>query len=142
MATGNQTAGEGEGLHVHGLAGVILWTSADRFEAMRRFYVEQLGLTPQPTRRQGHVAFSWGTPPRHARLIVGVHEGVSGANPQPDRIMVNLLTLDIRGAAEAMRARGVTFTEEPREQSWGGWIATLHDPDGNTIQLLQPAPEG
>lgn len=125
-----------------GLAGVILWTAADRFEAMRRFYVEQVGLAPQPSRREGHVAFSWGTPPRHVRLIVGVHDAVSGANPDPERLMVNLLTFDIEGTAAGMRERGVAFTEEPHAQSWGGWIATFRDPDGNTIQLLQPAPEG
>ena len=128
------------GAGIEGLAGVILWTSPDRFEAMRRFYVERVGLAPQPTNRAGHVAFSWGTPPRHVRLIVGVHEGVRGPNPDPERVMVNLLTSDVPALAARMRERGVEFTEV-REQSWGGWIATFRDPDGNTIQLLQPAPE-
>lgn len=127
---------------IEGFAGVILWTSAERFEAMRRFYVEQVGLEPQPTNRAGHVAFSWGTPPRHVRLIVGVHEHVSGANPDPERIMVNLLASDVPALAGEMRARGVTFLEGPSRQSWGGWIATFRDPDGNTVQLLQPAPDG
>ncbi len=126
---------------IEGLAGVILWTSAERFEAMRRFYVEQVGLSPQPSNRTGHVAFSWGEPPRHVRLIVGVHQGVTGANPDPERIMVNLLASDVPALAAEMRARGVEFVEEPREQSWGGWIATFRDPDGNTVQLLKPAPE-
>lgn len=126
------------GPRVEGLAGVILWTSADRFEAMRRFYVEQVGLQPQPTKRQGHVAFSWGAPPRHVRLIVGVHDAVSGVNPEPERVMVNLLAPDVPALVDAMQHRGVTFVEVS-QQSWGGWIATFRDPDGNTIQLLQPA---
>lgn len=126
---------------IEGLAGVILWTAPDRFEAMRRFYTEQVGLAPQPTTREGHVAFSWGTPPRHVRLIVGVHQGVSGTNPDPERLMVNLLASDVEALAVEMRSRGVAFIEGPRRQSWGGWIATFRDPDGNTVQLLQPAPD-
>jgi predicted enzyme related to lactoylglutathione lyase len=124
---------------VEGIAGVMLWTSAERFAAMRRFYVEQVGLTPDPSRRSDHVAFSWGEPPRHVRLIVGVHEGVSGPSHDPDRVMVNLLVSDIEPLAEAMAARGVVLDQPPTAMSWGGWIATFRDPDGNTVQLLQPA---
>ena len=29
------------------LAGVLVWTTHERFEAMRRFYVETVGLTPR-----------------------------------------------------------------------------------------------
>ncbi|MEX2373859.1 MAG: VOC family protein [Dehalococcoidia bacterium] len=122
---------------IEGFAGVILGVAADRFEAMRRFYVEQVGLTPQSS-REGHVAFSWGTPPDHVRLIVAAHSDVTGANPDPARVMVNLLTHNIERAAARMRAAGVDI-DGPRAQSWGGWIATFHDPDGNTVQLLQPA---
>ncbi|MCK9486618.1 MAG: hypothetical protein M0R73_07945 [Dehalococcoidia bacterium] len=124
---------------VEGLASIVIWTNADRFEAMRAFYTDRLGLTPQPTNREQHVAFSWGEPPTNIRLIIGVHSGVTGPNTDPDRLMVNLLTFDIAGLAAAMKARGVTFFAEPYAQSWGGQIATIRDPDGNTIQLLQPA---
>ena len=34
---------------------------------------------------------------------------------------------------------GVTFTREPSQEPWGGWIATIRDPDGNVVQLLQPS---
>jgi len=126
--------------NIEGIAGVMLWTSADRFAAMRRFYVERVGLVPDVSRRTDHVAFSWGEPPRHVRLIVGVHDGVDGASREPDRVMVNLLVRDIEGLADGMAARGVEFVQPPTAMSWGGWIATFRDPDGNTIQLLQPSP--
>lgn len=132
-------AGPGDGFD--GLAGVIFWTAPERFEAMREFYVERVGMHPQPARRAGHLAFAWGTPPDYVRLIIGVHDGVQGANPQPERTMVNLLTYDLEHLAAAMTSRGVEFTEGPMRMSWGGWIATFRDPDGNTVQLLQPAPQ-
>lgn len=136
-AAGN--AGNAGDPGIAGLAGVMLWTSAARFEAMRAFYVEQVGLTPDPSRRPQHLAFSWGEAPHHVRLIVGVHEGVSGANPDSERTMVNLLTPHLEETATAMAARGVEFVQPPQRMGWGGWIATFRDPDGNTLQLLQPA---
>lgn len=36
---------------------------------------------------------------------------------------------------EAMRARGVTITEEPHESD-SGWMAFIEDPDGYEIELL------
>lgn len=124
---------------IAGLAGVMLWTDAARFEAMRAFYVERVGLTPDRSRRPQHLAFSWGEPPHHVRLIVGVHEGVTGPNRDPERTMVNLLTPDLEATAAALATRGVEFTQQPQRMSWGGWIATFQDPDGNTLQLLQPS---
>lgn len=129
----------GDAPRIEGIGSIVIWTSAERFEAMRAFYTDRLGLTPQPTTRQQHVAFSWGTPPTNIRLIIGVHSGVTGQNTDPDRLMVNLLTFDMPALVATMKSRGVTFLAEPKAGPWGGQFATIRDPDGNTIQLLQPA---
>lgn len=44
---------------ITGLAGVLLWTARERYSAMRRFYVETLGLVPRSDRAE-FVSFAWG----------------------------------------------------------------------------------
>ena len=41
---------------------------------------------------------------------------------------------DVRAAYRQLGARGVTFTSEPKEQSWGAF-AIFKDPDGNQFVL-------
>lgn len=120
---------------ITGIASLMLWTDAERFPALRNFYVEQVGLLPDSDRSE-RVAFSWGTPPHHMRLIISVHSEVNGPNRDPNRLMLNFLVEDAQAVAARLRAAGVDV-DEPRQQGWGGWVATFHDPDGNTVQLLQ-----
>jgi predicted enzyme related to lactoylglutathione lyase len=120
---------------ITGLAGVLVWTSADRFEAMARFYRDTLAL-PVRTARDGFVSFAW---PGDVRLTVTVHDRVDGVAHDPDRLMINLHVADIAAVAARLGDAGVTFDRHPEREPWGGWIATFHDPDGNTLQLLQPA---
>lgn len=117
-----------------GLSGVLVWTEAERYAAMRAFYIETLGLTPRSD-REHFVNFDWGA----QRLTVSVHEGVSGAARDPLRLMINLGVDDIHAAAARLSSNGLKFTRTPEQEPWGGWVATFHDPDGNTLQLLQTA---
>lgn len=123
---------------ISGLTGVLVWTSEDRFPAMRDFYVETLGLPPR-SQRPHFVNFAWGD----ARLTVSVHAAVSGVTREPLRLMINLAVSDIHAAHARLAAAGVSFTRPPEREPWGGWIATFADPDGNTLQLMQlPDAEG
>ena len=115
-----------------GLSGVLVWTEAARYPAMRAFYVHTLGLTPRSDRER-FVNFDWGA----QRLTVSVHEDVADATTDPLRLMVNLDVDDIHAVAARLAANGVEFTRAPEQEPWGGWVATFHDPDGNTLQLLQ-----
>jgi len=122
-----------------GLAGVMVNTTRERWPAMRRFYVEVLGLTPR-TDRDGFVSFQWGAPPHDCRLTVTVHSQVAGPAVDPARTLLNLGVDDIEAAAARIRAAGGRFVREPVRERFGGYIATLVDPDGNYVQLMQPAP--
>ncbi len=117
---------------ITGLAGVLVWTEAARFPAMRRFYVETLGLRPRSD-RDGFVNFAWDD----QRLTVAVHAGVAGAARDPLRLMLNLRVVDIDAAYRRLAAAGVAFTRPPEMEPWGGRVATFGDPDGNTLQLMQ-----
>lgn len=121
------------------LTSVLLFTTAERFAAMRAFYAETLGLEAGGNTRGGNrVAFSWGAPPNLLRLIISVHDGVDGPTHDPHRTMLNFQVDDILATSARLGAAGVEFTRPPSEEPWGGGIATFHDPDGNIVQLLQP----
>lgn len=123
------------------LTSVLLFTSAERFPAMRAFYAETLGLEAGAGHGQEQrVAFSWGAPLLLLRLILSVHDRVEGAAGDPFRVLLNLQVDDIHAVAARLGAAGVEFTRAPSQESWGGWIATFSDPDGNLLQLLQPTP--
>jgi catechol 2,3-dioxygenase-like lactoylglutathione lyase family enzyme len=122
---------------ISGLAGVLVWTEATRFAAMRRFYVETLGLRPRSD-RDGFVNFAWGD----QRLTVSVHAGVSGAARDPLRLMLNLRVDDIAAVHRRLRDAGVAFARPPEREPWGGVVATFADPDGNTLQLMQLPADG
>ena len=52
---------------------------------------------------------------------------------------VGFTTNDCRKTYETLLAKGVEFTQEPVEQSYGTDIG-LRDPFGNQIRIVQPAP--
>ena len=115
-----------------GLAGVLVWTEAERFPAMARFYRDTLGLTPRSS-KSDFINFDW----NGVRLSVGVHERVHGAARDPLRVMIHLTVSDIQAVHARLAQAGVVFTREPEREEWGGWVATFTDPDGNTLQLMQ-----
>jgi predicted enzyme related to lactoylglutathione lyase len=117
---------------IEGLAGVLIWTAADRFPAMARFYRDTLGLVPRSDKAD-FINFDW----TGVRLSVGIHGGVDGASRDPLRIMVNLTVADIGAVHDRLVRAGVVFTRAPAREEWGGWVATFADPDGNVLQLLQ-----
>jgi predicted enzyme related to lactoylglutathione lyase len=121
---------------IRGLAGVLVWTAADRFAAMVRFYRDTLGLTPRSA-RSDFINFDW----HGVRLSVGVHDGVHGPSADPLRIMINLAVDDIHAVHARLAGAGVSFSRRPEPENWGGLVATFTDPDGNTLQLLQ-LPDG
>ena len=46
---------------------------------------------------------------------------------------------DVQTTSQAMAARGVRFTQEPRPMSWGVF-AIFQDPNGTWFGLRQPEP--
>jgi catechol 2,3-dioxygenase-like lactoylglutathione lyase family enzyme len=45
---------------------------------------------------------------------------------------------DVRGAYEALRAKGVEFTIEPRNVTGTLWSANFQDPDGHRLSVFGP----
>jgi catechol 2,3-dioxygenase-like lactoylglutathione lyase family enzyme len=115
---------------ITGIASLIIET--EDLAPMLRFYRDVLGL-PTRSERDDHFSFEWGD----FRLLVSLHSDIRGRSRDPLRIMLNFTVDDIHAAFERLRAAGIEFSRPPEQEEWGGWIATLHDPDGNTLQLFQ-----
>lgn len=98
------------------------------------FYESKLGM---PVRfrdeEHGYVSFKTagtsfalarvGPDQAEAQTLVGRHTGLG------------LGVADIHAAYDALNARGVEFVQPPEKQPWGGTIAIIADPDGNTLFL-------
>jgi predicted enzyme related to lactoylglutathione lyase len=125
---------ETEPIAIGAPVGVIVSTDADRFDAMATFYADILAL-PMRSRHVGFVNFVWDD----FRLTIHVHSDVHGPAVDPNRMMINFFVSDIAAAYKRLIHAGVVFNRPPEQESWGGWIATFADPDGNTLQLLQLA---
>src|SRR5258708_27523004 len=73
-------------------------------------------------------------------LSIGPHEKIKGKNLNPERMMFNFETSDVKGEFErikGLRARVIAKPYQPGEVA-EMWIATFADPDGNYFQLMTP----
>ena len=73
-------------------------------------------------------------------LVIGPHSEVQGRNKNPERIMFNFETSDVKGEFERMKGLGAKVIAEPYHMGneRDHLIATLADPDGNYFQLMSP----
>ena len=117
---------------IQGVVGVTIWT--DNLERLVAFYRDTLGLKLH-SHHGDFVNFVFGS----VRLNLGLHDQVKGRSADPYRTMVHLGVDDIHREHDRLRELGVQFIREPEQEEWGGWVATLLDPDGNILQLLQGA---
>lgn len=72
-----------------------------------------------------------------AFLSIGEHSEVKGKAKEPQRIMLNFETEEVKEEFERIKKLGATVIAEPYELG-GAWIATFADPDGNYFQLMSP----
>lgn len=70
-------------------------------------------------------------------LTIGEHSEVKERAQEPQRIIFNFETNEVKEEFERIKGVGATVVKEPYEMG-GAWIATLADPDGNYFQLMTP----
>lgn len=73
-------------------------------------------------------------------LTIGPHSKIKGKNMNPERVIFNLETDDVKGEFERIKNLGATVVQPPYqpEEDMEMWIATFADPDGNYFQLATP----
>ena len=116
---------------IKGLRGATIWS--EDLNNLLPFYRDVLGL-PVGIETPGFVVLGQLGGPN---LALGTHSDVHGRNADPARHMVGLTTDDVTGEWKRLKSAGVEFVEDPTD--YGTFrIATLKDPEGNLLQLLQP----
>jgi len=118
---------------IKGLRGASIWS--EDLGNLLPFYRDLLGL-PVAIQIPGFAVLGEVGAPA---LALGTHSEVRGRNADPARHMVGLSTDDVDADWTRLKAAGVEFVESPTDYGQLR-IATLKDPEGNLIQLLQPIP--
>jgi predicted enzyme related to lactoylglutathione lyase len=115
---------------IKGLRGASIWS--EDLKNLLPFYRDVLGLKVG-FESPGFVVLG---DPGAPALALGTHSEVQGRNADPARHMVGLATDDVRTDWKRLKAAGVEFIEDPTD--YGNMrIATLKDPEGNLVQLLE-----
>ena len=115
---------------ITGLRGASIWS--EDLNNLLPFYRDVLGLTVR-VEAPGFVVFGEAEKPA---LALGTHSEVHGRNADPARHMVGLTTDDVTADWKRLKSVGVEFVEDPKDYG-NVRIATLKDPEGNLVQLLQ-----
>jgi len=99
------------------------------------FYGKVLEKAPD-FEEEGYYGFAAGK----TFLTFGPHQKVKGKSPNPERLMINFATNDVKGEFARIRDLGAEVIAEPYQMDEGSsaWIATFADPDGNYFQLMTP----
>lgn len=74
-------------------------------------------------------------------LMIGPHDKVHGNNSNPERIIINFETPDVKDEFERIKGiEGASVVRDPYSpgESDTMLLATLADPDGNYFQLATP----
>ena len=113
------------------LGGLVLSTR-DPGQASE-WYLAAFGPAAQPGDLLGRPLVTVGS----GRLIFDQRDDVTEVSVEPQRILINLFVGDIHALESTLNALGAAWVR-PVEQIPGfGYIATVKDPDGNYVQLLQ-----
>jgi catechol 2,3-dioxygenase-like lactoylglutathione lyase family enzyme len=105
--------------------------------AAAEFYRDKLGF---------EIEFIHGQPPFYGAVSRGgavihlkfVHETVFGPGRVEDEglIMAFVPVTEVRALYAEFEAKGVSFTQKPTKQAWGGTDFHVSDPDGNRIAFV------
>lgn len=76
----------------------------------------------------------------NTHLTIGEHSEVKGKSKEPQRIILNMETKDIKEEFERIKKTGAKVIKDPYNpgEAPGMLIATFADPDGNYFQLMTP----
>jgi predicted enzyme related to lactoylglutathione lyase len=113
-------------------AGASIWS--EDLNNLLPFYRDTLGINV--TMESPGFVILGADNPGAPGLALGTHSEVHGPNNEPMRHMVSFDSNDIMADWKRLKDAGVEFIQDPDEND-ELIIATLKDPEGNYVQLLQ-----
>ncbi len=117
-----------------GIGGIFFRSQDPR--ALQAWYVEHLGL---PIDSEGYVVIKWGGEHRGETVWAAFPEDTKRFGPPENRWQINYRVDDLDRMRAQLRAAGVPVDAETSRDENGrfGWA---WDPEGNRIELWEPAP--
>lgn len=108
--------------------------SSENPEKLAAFYEKVLKKKPDMD-DGGYIGFLAGK----TFLTIAPHDKVKGKNTNPERLLLNFETTDVKREFERIKGLGEKVIAKPYQMGDSDmWIATLADPDGNFFQLMSP----
>ena len=106
--------------------GSILLASRDPAR-LRDWYCKAFDVDPNP---DGFLRFG------DVGVLVDERDDIDDHTVEPGRVILNFHVEDVQRSADRLRSAGATFLTEPE---WRGqaWFATVNDPDGNLVQIIE-----
>ncbi len=113
---------------------VLIGTSQPK--VLAEFYQKVFGK-PADWNQENYYAWKAGS----SYLAIGEHSEVKGKAKEPQRVILNLETAEVKAEFERIKKSGAKVIKE-LYQFENAWIATFADPDGNYFQVMSPMPMG
>ena len=130
-------AGAPAGANAIGCVHMHLDYTTHSVEDMKAFYAETLGFTDtMHDPRSDYLMVRTG--PRSSLGFMPPMPGPPEQWRPPREPAIYLRVEDVDRAYQELKARGVTFQQEPTDMPWGDRVATLRDPEGRQVSLAQP----
>jgi predicted enzyme related to lactoylglutathione lyase len=118
---------------ITGFGGIFL--RANDPKALYQWYEQHLGLL----KSEGG-SFAFAPPTQHPQVVFALFKQDNAYFPPAQKSMINLQVDDLDGVLDRLIAEGVTVDPKRETYDFGkfGWIT---DPEGNRLELWQPAAE-
>jgi len=117
--------------------GGVFFKSADR-DAMREWYAKHLGLTDQG----GGAMLRWrerdDPQKEHVTVWTIFPASTKYFDPSPAPFLINYIVDDLDALLDRLKQEGVKIDDKRMNAPYGRF-AWIYDPDGNKIELWQPA---
>ena len=115
---------------ITGFGGIFL--RANDPKALYAWYEQHLGLT----KPDGSFAFA--PPTQHPQVVFAFFKPDNNYFPPAQKAMINLQVDDLDGVLDRLIEEGITVDLERASYDFGkfGWLT---DPEGNRVELWQPA---
>ena len=101
-------------------------------DRLRAWYADALGVEPDA---DGFLRFG------NVGVLVDGRDDVDPRTVEPGRVILNYHVTDIKRVAQHLDDRGETWVAGVEHRDAGLWFATVEDPDGNYVQLIQTTPD-
>jgi predicted enzyme related to lactoylglutathione lyase len=115
---------------ITGFGGIFL--RADDPKALYQWYERHLGLVKPDG------SFAYPAPTQHPHVVFALFKQDNAYFPPAQKAMINLQVDDLDGVLDRLIGEGVTVDPNRESYDFGkfGWIT---DPEGNRVELWQPA---